>query len=244
MVKIPAGKFEMEVSGLEIEGSENPGVDVQMPGEDLPRRHHRVLFDMAGFYMDKYPITNKDFKAFLDSTGYRPVDPINFLKDWKDGRYPKGWDNKPVTWVDIEDARAYARWAGKRLPHEWEWQYAAQGTDGRLYPWGNGWNIKAVPLPDTTNELRGPDDVDAHPEGISPFGIADMTGNVWQWTDEYIDPHTRCGVIRGGSYYQPQGSEWYFPLAYKLTEHGKLLLMSQGQNRAGTLGFRCVKDIE
>ena len=72
---------------------------------------------------------------------------MNFLRDWKNGNYPEGWDNKPVTWVSLEDARAYATWAGKRLPHEWEWQYAAQGTDGRLYPWGNEWNASAVPVP-------------------------------------------------------------------------------------------------
>ena len=58
-------------------------------------------------------------------------DDLNFLRDWKDGTYPDGWANKPVTWVSQEDARAYAAWAGKRLPHEWEWQYAAQGSDGR-----------------------------------------------------------------------------------------------------------------
>ena len=73
---------------------------------------------------------------------------MNFLRDWKNGNYPSGWDNKPVTWVSLEDARAYATWAGKRLPHEWEWQYAAQGTDGRMYPWGNDWDAAAVPAPD------------------------------------------------------------------------------------------------
>jgi len=69
-----------------------------------------------------------------------------------------------------------------------------------------------------------------------------MVGNVWQWTDEYVDKHTRAAILRGGSYYQPQGSYWYFPQAYKLNEHGKYLLMSPGQNRAGTVGLRCVKD--
>ena len=78
------------------------------------------------------------------------------------------------------------------LPHEWEWQYAAQGTDGRLYPWGNEWNAAAVPVPDKGRTMRGPDAVDAHPQGASPFGVMDMVGNVWQWTDEFIDEHTRA----------------------------------------------------
>ncbi len=71
----------------------------------------------------------REFKKFLDATHYHPADDLNFLKDWKNGAYPQGWANKPVTWVSLEDARAYAAWAGKRLPHEWEWQYAAQGGD-------------------------------------------------------------------------------------------------------------------
>ncbi|MDR3627590.1 MAG: SUMF1/EgtB/PvdO family nonheme iron enzyme [Ignavibacteriaceae bacterium] len=242
MVEIPAARYSMDINGIEIEGSENPGVDVQMPGEDIARRHHHFIVDISKFYMDKYPVTNEQFKKFMDATHYAPVDTMNFLKDWKKGVYPKGWDNKPVTWIDIEDARAYAKWAGKRLPHEWEWQYAAQGTDGRLYPWGNDWRTSAIPVQDTGHILRGPDDVNAHPGGKSPFGIEDMVGNVWQWTDEYVDSHTRAGILRGGSYYTPQGSFWYFPQAYKLIEHGKYLLMSAGQNRAGTLGFRCVKD--
>jgi len=243
MIKIPGIKYNMNVSGIEIEGGENPGVDVQMPGEEVPHRHHYYEVDINAFYMDEYPVTNKQFKEFMNAVNYKPVDTINFLKDWKKGSYPEGWEQKPVTWVDIEDARAYAKWAGKRLPNEWEWQYAAQGTDGRLYPWGNDWNSSAVPLPDTGNELRGPDNVDSHPNGKSPFGIGDMVGNVWQWTNEYVDDHSRAAIVRGGSYYKPQGSYWYFPQAYKLNEHGKYLLMSPGQNRAGTIGFRCVKDV-
>jgi formylglycine-generating enzyme required for sulfatase activity len=72
----------------------------------------------------------------------------------------------------------------------------------------------------------------------------DLVGNVWQWTDEYLDEHTRGGILRGGSYYQPQGSIWYFPQAYKNNQHGKLLLMAPSYDRAGTLGFRCVMDAE
>lgn len=181
---------------------------------------------MKPLYMDKYPITNAEFKKFLDATHYQPEDGIDLLHDWKNGNHPEGWANKPVTWVSIEDARAYAKWAGKRLPHEWEWQFAAQGIDGRRYPWGNEWQPAAVPIPDKGRTLRGPDDVDTHPAGASPFGVVDMVGNVWQWTDEYVDEHSRTGILHGGSYYQPQGSIWYFPQAYRNDQHGKLLLMS------------------
>jgi formylglycine-generating enzyme required for sulfatase activity len=215
------------------------------------------------FYIDKYPVTNADFKKFLDATQYHPKDNLNFLKDWKGGTYPEGSANKPVTWVSIEDAREYARWAGKRLPHEWEWQFAAQGNDGRRFPWGNcDWTIPIIlasplacpeppspsdavaPAPDKGRVMLAASDVDAHPKGASPFGVMDMVGNVWQWTDEYFDEHTRAAILRGGSHYQPQGSVWYFPQAHRNDEHGKLLLMSPSYDRSGAVGFRCVKDAE
>ena len=242
MIRIPAADFLFRTAGIEIEGFNDVGVDVQYAWEDSPRRFHEHPMHIASFYIDKFPVTNAEFKKFLDATHYHPRDDLNFLRDWKQGVFPLGWDRRPVTWVSIEDARAYAAWAGKRLPHEWEWQYAAQGIDGRLYPWGNQWNPLAVPQPDKSRTMRGPDPVDAHPQGASPFGVMDLVGNVWQWTEEFSDEHTRAGILRGGSYYQPQGSIWYFPQAYKLSEHGKLLLTSPSMDRSGALGFRLVRD--
>jgi formylglycine-generating enzyme required for sulfatase activity len=244
MVKIPGADFRFDVAGIEIEGLNWIGLDVQYPWEDSPRRFHSHLMAVHSFYIDKYPVTNADFKRFMDATHYRPKDQLNFLRDWKQGTYPQGWERRPVTWVSLDDARAYAQWAGKRLPHEWEWQYAAQGAERRLYPWGNDWDLSAVPLPDKSRTMRGPDPVDSHPKGASPFGVMDLVGNIWQWTEEFVDEHTRAGILRGGSYYQPQGSIWYFPQAYKLTQHGKLLLMSPSMDRSGTVGFRCVVDSE
>jgi formylglycine-generating enzyme required for sulfatase activity len=244
MIQIPATDYDFEVSGVEIEGENEVGVDVQYPWEDSPRRHHKHTVHIKTFYIDRFPVRNREFKKFLDATGYHPLDDYNFLKNWVNGTYPENWADKPVTWISLEDARAYAQWAGKRLPHEWEWQYAAQGRDGRLYPWGNDWNAELVPLPDKGRVLRAPTDVDAYPKAGSPFQVMDMVGNVWQWTDEYRDEHTRAAIVRGGSYYQAQGSMWYFPQAYKLNEHGKLLLMAPCKDRAGTLGFRCVVDGE
>ncbi|MBV8864305.1 MAG: SUMF1/EgtB/PvdO family nonheme iron enzyme [Acidobacteriaceae bacterium] len=244
MVKIPGGSFDFTVEGIEIEGSDDIGVDVQYPWEDSARRFHRHGMKIQPFYMDRYPVTNAQFKRFMDATRFRPKDNANFLRDWKAGQYPSRWDNKPVTWVSLEDARAYAKWAGKRLPHEWEWQFAAQGTDGRAYPWGNDWRSSAVPVPDQNRNLSGPEDTDSHPAGASPFGVMDLVGNIWQWTDEYMDEHTRAAILRGGSYYQPQGSIWYFPQAFRNDQHGKLLLMAPSYDRAATLGFRCVVDAD
>ena len=241
MVLIPAtAHFAFRVHGIEIEQSE--GVDVQYPWEDRPRSDHQHDMSVPAFYLDTYPVSNADFRRFLDATHYHPADVHNFLRDWIGDSYPKGWANKPVTWVSLDDARTYAHWAGKRLPHEWEWQYAAQGTDGRPYPWGLTWNAQAVPPPDQGRTRRPPTDGDAFPAGASPFGVLDMVGNVWQWTDEFQDAHTRAAVLRGGSYYQPQGSHWYFPQAYRLDEHGKYLLMAPSLDRAGTIGFRCAVD--
>jgi gamma-glutamyl hercynylcysteine S-oxide synthase len=244
MVKIPADDFRFKVQGIEIEGFDDVGVDVQYPWEDSPRRYHEHVMNIKSFWIDKYPVTNEQFKKFVDATHYHPKDDLDFLRDWQNGTYPEGGADKPVTWVALEDARAYAAWAGKRLPHEWEWQYAAQGTDGRLYPWGNDWNSSAVPVPDKGRAMRGPDSVSAHPKGTSPFGVMDLVGNVWQWTDEFVDEHTRGGILRGGSYYQPQGSIWYFPQAYKLTEHGKLAMMAPSKDRSAAVGFRCVQDAQ
>jgi formylglycine-generating enzyme required for sulfatase activity len=295
MIRIDAASFVFKVEGIEIEGTDDVGVDVQYPWEDTPRRFHEHEIQIKPFYMDKYPVTNAQFKKFLDASHYHPKDDLSFLKDWKEGTYPEGWANKPVTWVSFEDAREYAKWAGKRLPHEWEWQYAAQGTDGRTYPWGNcdwlppvpragaptsiassgvtplsptgappltpqdktstavptsvspcSWAADPrnapAPLPDRGKSMLPASDVDAHPLGASPFGVMDMVGNVWQWTDEYTDEHTRAAILRGGSHYRPLGSIWYFPQAYKNDQHGKLLLMAPAYDRSGALGFRCVKD--
>ena len=237
-------KFWFKVSGIEVEGFDEPGVDVQYPWEDIPRRHHDKQFEINAFYIDKYPVTNQQFKKFLDATNYHPKDDHNFLTDWKNGTYPAGWEKKPVTWVSLEDAREYAAWAGKRLPHEWEWQYAAQGNDGRAYPWGNGPNSSAVPpFEETTRMMSPPADVDAHPKGASPFGVMDMVGNIWHWTDEFQDEHTRAAIVRGGGHYRPIASQVVFPHDnFAAEQHGKYLLMAPSKDRSGAIGFRCVVD--
>jgi iron(II)-dependent oxidoreductase len=240
MLRIPEADYDFAVQGIEIEGGNDPGVDVQYPWEDAPRRFHRKRMHISSFYMDRTPVTNQQFKQFLDATKYHPADGHNFLRDWENGTYPSGSSSKAVTWVSIEDARAYAAWAGKRLPHDWEWQYAAQSSDGRIYPWGNDWNSQAVPPADHGRTMHARTNVDAYPNGASPFGVLDLEGDVSQWTDEFRDAHTRAAIVRGGASYQPGGAVWYFPQTYRLDQHQKYLLMSPGRDRSGTIGFRCV----
>lgn len=189
MVLVPAGPFQM--------------------GQD----RRQVYLD--AFYLDRTAVTNVQFKAFLDVTGYRPENSERFLGHFRFGKIPAGHEQHPVTYVSWEDARAYAQWAGKRLPTEAEWEKAARGTDGRKYPWG-----RSEPGPHRANygnTKSGPVPVGSFPEGASPYGLLDLAGNVWEWCEDFDDPsfytagpahnpkNTRRGekallVIRGGSW--------------------------------------------
>ena len=230
------------MSGIEIEGDDWIGLDVQYPWEDSPRRGHARKMQIKGFYIDKYPVTNAEFLSFLESPNYKPADDHNFLRDWENGR-ARGRLGEQAGDLGVARRRARLCAMGRQTAAaRMGVAICGQGTDERLYPWGNQWDDSAVPEPYKGRDLPGPALVDAHPKGASPFGVMDMVGNVWQWTDEFVDEHTRAAIVRGGSYYQPQGSMWYFPQAYKLTEHGKYLLMAPSKDRAGTVGFRCVRD--
>ena len=157
--------------------------------------------------MDTYPVTNAQFKEFLTATGYTPADTTNFLKHWIGGSPAAGMENHPVVYVDRDDAAAYARWAGKRLPTEVEWQYAAQGTDGRKYPWGNGLRFDAVQLWQQATTTP----VDAYPDRSRARSASwILSGNVWQLTgDLYNNGTFNFVMMRGGSYYNPTSSWWY-----------------------------------
>jgi serine/threonine-protein kinase len=160
------------------------------------------------FFIDLTEVTNEQYKKFVDATGH-PAPPM-----WRGNQFPEGGNMAPVTDVTWEDANAYAKWAGdgKRLPTEEEWEFAARGTDGRIYPWGPEW------IPNASNSKLDEKDqrqlvlVGQFPKGASPFGVLDMAGNAWEWTasdfKEYPggvrfnppDGYKNLKVIRGGSY--------------------------------------------
>jgi len=242
MSLIPATTYDFVSNGVEIETG--PGVDFQYYWETSPSQSHVFTLGISAFYIDTLPITNQQFKRFLVSSKYHPADNASFLRDWDgSGSYPMGWDDKPVTWVSVDDASAYCAWRGGRLPNEWEWQYAAQGNDGRSYPWGMQFDPTLIPTPFTGRTLPGPPDVGQFPNGASPLGVQDLIGLVWQWTNTFADAHTRAASLKGGSYYWPQGSAWYFPNVQTVQPHGKLLLISPSLDRNACTGFRCVLEV-
>ncbi len=199
------------------------------------------IIEVESFMIDKYPVTNARYYEFLANTGYRPADTSNYLRHWRSGMYRQGQDNYPVVYVSLEDMKAYASWAGKRLPTEAEWQLAAQGTDKRKWPWGNDFHGTYC-----NNAFDRPTPVDAFVKGQSPYGIADLVGNVWQMTgDMYFNGSNYFSVIRGGSYYKPESSWWYVDGGPQPLDRTQILLMvSPGFDRNATLGFRCVKDVK
>jgi len=196
---------------------------------------------LSRYAIDLTPVTNSQYAEFLKRSGYEPRQPENFLKHWRNGAPVPGTEDHPVVYVDLDDARAYAAWAGKRLPTEEEWQYAAQGPNAFRYPWGHA----IRPAVCNAGETGGTTPVRAFPDGRSPFGCYDMCGNTWEWTEsERSDGRTRFAIIRGGSYYEAKGSYWYMDGGPHPTNFAaKVLLTWPGLDRCATIGFRCAAEL-
>ena len=242
MALIPAASFEMKV---EFQSRECGFYDSQSGGDQgLPPLHKPVTFQrsvkLPPYALGLTPVTNAEFARFLKASRYQPVHPENFLKHWQHDAPPLGREDHPVVYVSLEDARAYAVWAGRRLPTEEEWQYAAQGPGQRRYPWGN----EMKPGCCNDGQTRATTAVRAFPQGRSPFGCYDLCGNVWEWTEsERSDGRTRCCIVKGGSFYRAHGSVWYADGGAKPAQFAaKFLLMWPGLDRCATIGFRCAAD--
>ncbi len=177
------------------------GEMVLVPAGPFPMGPDRREVRLDAFYVDRCPVTNAEFHAFVTVTGYRPTDQdaARFLNHVR-GKLPPALEQHPVVYVSWDDARAYAAWAGKRLPTEAEWEKAARGTDGRKYPWG-----RAEPGPKRANYGRacsGTTPVGAYPEGASPYGALDLAGNVWEWCEDYDD----AAFYADGPTYNPRNT--------------------------------------
>jgi gamma-glutamyl hercynylcysteine S-oxide synthase len=206
-----------------------------------PGVNTNITSEVDSFLIDKYPVTNLQFHDFILKSGYHPADTTNYLKHWVSGTFKQGQDNYPVVYVSYEDIVSYAKWAGKRLPTQAEWQLAAQGTDKRKWPWGNEFHATQC-----NNGFDRLTPVDAFSKGQSPFGVKDLVGNVWQMTsDIYFNGANTFIIIRGGSYYLPDSSWWYIEGGPQSLDKTQIMLMvSPGFDRCATVGFRCVKDVD
>ncbi|QDN54110.1 SUMF1/EgtB/PvdO family nonheme iron enzyme [Streptomyces sp. S1D4-20] len=178
---------------------------------------------LDSFLIDVYPTTNEDYARFVLATGHRPP------QHWPDGRCPVTLTTHPVVWVTWHDATAYARWCGKAVPTSRQWEKAARGPRGRVYPWGDEptaakANVAETGIDDTTPVSR-------YQSGVSPYGAFDMCGNVWEWCSTEETP--------GGGRYELKGSAFTSPFERAAPS---LQNAANASMRDNDTGFRCVSE--
>lgn len=226
MVLVAGGEFTM--------GSDS--------GEEESKPAHKV--NLPAFYIDKYEVTNAKYKEFCDATGRNsPPNP-----PW-DKNYFLGRPNAPVLGVSFNDARAYAEWAGKRLPTEQEWEKAAswnQASQTKFeFPWGNVFEKDKASF-----GLQTPSDVGKFPGGASPSGAMDMAGNVLEWVDSYFQPYPNSPannpafgeinrVVRGG-FYASKSNEFLKVTKRIYLPPDTASIETETEQRISPVGFRCV----
>lgn len=226
MVKIPAGVF--------IRGSNSR----------LPDEGPQHEMNVAAFAMDLYEVTNLQYQAFLQS--HPNLTPPQHFQNAK---APSGKLDHPVVYVSWYDAKAYCEWVGKRLPNDIEWEKAARGTDGRTYPWGEEFSIERVNSPVRWTTLKRVGDttpVGAFEAGKSIYGLYDMSGNVWEWTQSGYEPYpgnTRHSENYGGNYRTLKGGSWWDCSFYQCGISAPVYNRSffHPKTKNNSFGFRCAK---
>jgi len=213
-IRIPAGRFLMGSTPENATKGGGYNDEIFIYERECPQH----FVDLSDYFIGKYPVTNKEYSSFIQDAEYKVPE------NWKDKLYPPGKDNHPVVYVSWNDAIKYCKWLSKktgknyRLPTEAEWEKAARGVNGRLFPWGNTFNPKYANT--IESRIRETTSVGKFsPRGDSPYGCADTIGNVWEWCrdwfaeDVYKDRENKIlqnpkgpakgmnKVVRGGSYY-------------------------------------------
>ena len=192
---------------------------VAVPAGEFLYGPDREKASTGAFYIDRFPVTNADYRKFVLETVYE--EPAH----WRRGTWPEGKADHPVVQVTWESALAYAQWAGKRLPTEVEWEKAARGSNGRQWPWGSPFDPhKCNTSSDGTTPVGK-----YSPLGDSPYGCADMSGNVWEWIGGKASSLRM--PLRGGDWLDgPEEATTYYRR------------MHTPKRKNDFVGFRCAAD--
>ena len=255
MVEIPVGRFRMGLSFQQVSRILKRCTQVDKTctrwwfKDEMPS--HFVRLDK--YWIDVYEVTNEKYLEFVKATGHRPAldgtcetEACRQGNLWKGKSFPEKIRNQPVTQANWYDAVAYCKWRGKRLPTEAEWEKAARGPLGNMYPWGNS----APPGKATyRRKWRGVStmtDVGSYPNGASVYGVQDMAGNVWEWVADWYDMHYYKKKIKdnpkgpeSGKFKVVRGGSW---VNYADTLHSAFRRWSRPEVRFNDTGFRCAKD--
>ncbi len=225
MIDIPAGTYTI--------GQDN----------SKPKNGPAHEVELPAFAIDRFEVTNDDFAAFVEATGYSTyAEKSGNSKNWRTVAEGKG--NHPVVYVTWDDAVAFCEWAGARLPSEEEWEAAARGQEGNAYPWGNDFVAENGNFYESG--YRGTTAVGSFPAGASPFGAEDMAGNIREWTASYFLPYPG----------QDPGADRFFGEEYRVNRGGGWFdgqdgeLVTTYNRNAGPpdtsanddIGFRCAQD--
>ena len=228
MALIPAGEFIMGSDDTEIENAiKKSGAKAKWYSDEK----HKRKINLSSFYIDIHEVTNSNYKKF----------DLNHS-------FPSNRAKHPVVNIKWDKANGYCKWAGKRLPSEEEWEKAARGTDGRIYPWGNefdrlmcnsyesglGGSARVGQFAQETSGstvFGGTTEVDKYNDGKSPYGLYDMSGNVWEWTDTLYNQEKELRVLKGGSWLTPP-----------ISTRSAVRLGESPDMESNDYGFRCAMD--
>jgi len=255
-----SGAFILTLPGVSFSGDGKPGSSAEMafiPAGDFYQGSSEEMVDWAvkeffaesrewyqdetpvrkvyldDFFIDKYEMTVSRYRNYLKQTG-RPAP-----KYFDDAKFNQ--DDQPVVGVAWQEAKNYCAWAGKRLPSEAEWEKAARGADAKIYPWGHQPDDKKANVRGMNDRYRYTAPIGKYPQGQSPYGVMDMAGNVWEWTDSWYQPYphndTKSGLF-GEKFKVAKGGSWFSNMDLARTALRGKMLPDQRQNY---IGFRCAK---